>query len=74
MENGHTARVFGLGLLVGLAAGVTVGILYAPQSGKQTRHIIDDKFDDARRKAEKIIEEAKEEAEKVLKSTKAKIS
>ena len=29
-----------LGFLAGLAAGVTVGLLFAPKSGKQTKHFI----------------------------------
>jgi gas vesicle protein len=34
---------FGIGLLAGLILGATVGILYAPQSGKETRKAIRDK-------------------------------
>jgi gas vesicle protein len=29
-----------LGFLAGLGAGVTVGLLFAPKSGKQTKHFI----------------------------------
>jgi gas vesicle protein len=29
-----------LGFLAGLGAGVTVGLLFAPKSGKQTKHLI----------------------------------
>jgi gas vesicle protein len=41
--NGDTWKGIGIGLLIGAAVGATLGILYAPRSGKETRTIIRDK-------------------------------
>ena len=38
---------FGVGLLVGAVIGGVVGLLYAPKSGKETRHLIKDKATEA---------------------------
>jgi gas vesicle protein len=43
----------GVGILIGLAIGATVGILFAPQSGRETREMI-------REKAIDLVESAKE--------------
>nr|MBP8824326.1 YtxH domain-containing protein [Flavobacteriales bacterium] len=39
MSNGKTV----LGILAGLAAGVAIGMLLAPRSGKETRSMLRDK-------------------------------
>lgn len=39
MSNGKTA----LGILAGLAAGVAIGMLLAPRSGKETRNLLREK-------------------------------
>lgn len=49
--------------LAGLAVGVGTGLLFAPQSGSQTRRKIHD-----------FIEEAQEDAEKFMKDTKETVS
>ena len=61
----------GVGLLVGGITGAALGLLYAPHSGKMNRGIIDEKFHDATRRAERIMEEAKVRAEDVLKKARA---
>jgi len=38
-----SVRQIGIGVLVGAAVGVAIGLLYAPKSGKETRHLIKDK-------------------------------
>jgi len=75
-----------LGLGVGIAIGAALGILYAPDKGKETRRKISDGFDQARNKmmdafdtlkqkagckAEEIADEIAEELEaKVAKANK----
>ena len=49
----ESAAGFGVGLLVGAALGVAIGMLYAPQSGRETRAMIEDKA----REARDVIEE-----------------
>ena len=51
------------GLLVGGAAGIILGILYAPKSGKETREGIG-------QKAEELLAKTKEDYEKALEKSK----
>jgi len=51
------------GLLIGGAAGLILGILYAPKSGKETR-------EDIGRKTEALLAKAKEDYEKALEKSK----
>jgi gas vesicle protein len=37
MENKNSGIMMGVGLVAGLAIGVALGLLYAPQSGEETR-------------------------------------
>ena len=54
------------GVLVGLAVGVSAGILLAPQSGKETRRMIKDKAVEAKDFAEEKMVEIKTKAGKVI--------
>ena len=51
------------GLLIGGVAGIILGILYAPKSGKETREEIG-------RKTEELLAKAKEEYERALEKSK----
>ena len=55
---------FGMGLLVGGLIGVTLGILFAPHSGKETREMIQEKAGEMREKAMEMREKAEEVVEK----------
>ena len=45
--NKENLSSFGIGLGVGLLAGAVLGLLFAPQSGKETRKYIVDKAEEA---------------------------
>ena len=53
---------FALGLLTGAMIGLAVGLLYAPQSGEETRRMLREKADDAKEKAANVISKVKESA------------
>jgi len=50
------------GMLIGVLVGGALGLLYAPQSGKETRKFIRDKALDVKDKVVEGIDTAKEEA------------
>ncbi len=66
MNNKECVGGFGIGFLVGVAAGLAVGILYAPHSGKVTRGLIEERVHDARHKADKLLEEARDKTEEII--------
>jgi gas vesicle protein len=51
---------FLLGFILGALAGVAVGFLYAPKSGKETRAILKEKADEFKDRASEFINRAKE--------------
>lgn len=56
---------FAFGALLGAAAGVVVGVLTAPKSGKETRAELKVKADEAKLRADKAIAEAKVKGQQV---------
>lgn len=64
-ENGNAAE-FGIGILVGAAIGVAIGILYAPHSGRETRIQLKEKVQKAEGRAEEILTEARQRAKKII--------
>jgi gas vesicle protein len=50
MENNIDARSLGIGVLVGVVAGLAAGLLFAPQSGRETREQIGEGFQNVREK------------------------
>lgn len=55
-----------LAFLAGLATGATLGILFAPRSGEETRKIITDK-------AEEYSDQAKQQVDEMIKAGKKEI-
>jgi gas vesicle protein len=62
------------GILVAFMAGMVVGagfaLLYAPQSGKETRRMLAKKADELKDEAEEIVDDVLEKGKKVLKEKK----
>ena len=63
MSYSDSASAFGIGFLVSAFIGLTIGILYAPRPGKETREQLKDKTKD-------IIEKAKETTDEITKKAK----
>lgn len=66
------SKKFGLGVLIGAAAGVITGLLTAPKSGKETRQDIKDKATEWRGAAERKLKDAHKELGKLSGEAKAK--
>jgi gas vesicle protein len=60
------------GFLIGGLIGAAVALLYAPQSGEETRTIIKEKSIELKDKAAETAEEARARAEKALEEAKAR--
>ena len=63
---------FAIGMLVGAALGISIGMLYAPHAGRETREMLKERLGDARHKAEIIVDEARERAKKIIEDAKGK--
>ncbi|OGO35601.1 MAG: hypothetical protein A2147_02170 [Chloroflexi bacterium RBG_16_57_8] len=58
--NKDSAAGFGIGLLAGVVAGLAVGLLFAPQSGRETRQLIRDRAGNVYEKVGDVVDSAKE--------------
>jgi gas vesicle protein len=73
MKERNLAGIFGIGLLIGSALGLAIGMLYAPRSGRETRAWLKEKAEDAKERAENIIDDAKDQAQKIMETAKSKM-
>lgn len=60
----QTSNIFSF--LLGVGAGVVLGILVAPKSGEETREDIKEKFENIKDKVEDIYEKGKEKTSDIL--------
>jgi gas vesicle protein len=67
MADRDSGASFSIGLLLGVAAGVAVGFLYAPKTGKETRALLKEKAHEAQEKVDELGEKAKEAADEAKK-------
>jgi gas vesicle protein len=65
-------KKFGLGILIGAAAGVVTGLLTAPKSGKETRKDLKNKAGELKGTAERKLKEAHKELDKLSNEAKDK--
>lgn len=61
-----SAGKFLVGFLVGGAVGAIAGILLAPQSGEETRELLNDASKDVVKKTDKTIKEIQDKADTVV--------
>jgi gas vesicle protein len=62
MSDRDSGSSFAIGFLIGAIAGVAIGFLYAPKSGKETRAMLKEKAVEIKEKAGEVTEKAKEVA------------
>jgi len=65
---------FVTGLLAGAAIGGVIALLYAPQSGKETREKLRQKFDDLEKELETLKVKAGEKSQKVKSDIAARLA
>lgn len=71
-ENNKDFGAFLIGFIVGGLTGAAVSLLFAPQSGEETRTLIHDKAIELRDRTAETVEEARLQAEKAWSDAKAK--
>jgi gas vesicle protein len=62
MSDKDASGSFAIGFIIGAVAGVAIGMLYAPKSGKETRALLMEKAEEVKEKAEEVSHKAKEAA------------
>lgn len=72
MSDSNDFGAFLIGFIVGGLTGAAVSLLFAPQSGEETRTLIHDKAIELRDKAAESVEEARLHAEEALDDAKKK--
>ncbi len=71
MEN--NGALLGIGLVAGVALGLTVGLLYAPRSGRKTRALIKGRAMEIKEKTGEMAEEMKERAGTLMSKAKGRM-
>lgn len=71
MDGNTNSGIFGF--LAGLATGVILGVLYAPQSGEETRRLIVEKKDEAMESARKGVDNVKTTVSETTEKVRARI-
>ncbi|MGM9999538.1 MAG: YtxH domain-containing protein [Candidatus Bruticola sp.] len=66
MSKNNDGIGFLVGLLAGTALGVSVGMILAPRSGKESRRLLNDKFEIYRRRAAEAASEIQANTSEVL--------
>ncbi|MHB9022894.1 MAG: YtxH domain-containing protein [Armatimonadota bacterium] len=71
----ESTSVFGIlsGMLVGLAIGAAVALLYAPQSGRETREDLAESLNELRERVDDLTHKVADEAQARFAETKADI-
>lgn len=72
MSDSNDFGAFLIGFIVGGLTGAAVSLLFAPQSGEETRELIHDKAIELRDRAAETVEEARLHAEEALQEAKEK--
>jgi gas vesicle protein len=66
MERDNGAAYLGIGMIAGVALGLAIGLLYAPQPGVETRAMLKQRATELKEKAGEITEEVKIKASEMM--------
>lgn len=72
MSEKDSGTSFAIGFLIGAIAGVAIGFLYAPKTGKETRAMLKEKAGEFKEKAGEVTGKAREAALEAGKKVKDK--
>ena len=67
-----TTKDFVIGVAIGSAVGAAAALLYAPQSGAETRHFLGEKADEAKLRGMEYAGQAREKCNEMVDTTKQK--
>lgn len=65
MSNTNYELKFAVGFIVGMAAGIVVSLLLAPQSGEETRRVLKEKVDDVGDAIRDVVEDVSGQVKEV---------
>ncbi len=71
--NSQMARGLVAGFLIGAAIGITVGMLWAPHSGRVTRGMIAEKASQVRHDASRTIDDARHRGRRMVRDVRERI-
>ena len=74
MSDKESGSNFLVGFIIGAIAGVAIGFLYAPKSGKETRALLKQKASEVKERASAMTSRIKGSALEAGKKTKEKLS
>jgi gas vesicle protein len=69
-DNGSNVGGILVAFMAGMVVGAGVALLYAPQTGKETRRMLAKKAEELKDEAEEIVDDVLEKGKKVLKEKK----
>jgi len=70
---GNDSGNFAIGLILGVAIGVGIGMLYAPQTGSETRAMLKQKATEFSDRAEEFADKVKEGAAEAKRSLESRL-
>jgi len=73
-DQGNSMAGFGVGLLVGVAIGASLALLYAPNSGEKARKLIKEKVQDAWEAGADQIDESRKQGKEMLDKVQKQVS
>ncbi len=65
MSNSNSELKFAIGFILGMAAGLAIGLVFAPKSGEETRQLLKERVDDAGEKVKEIADYVKGEVKEI---------